>query len=491
MIKVFNEKKEIIFLGSFLSLGFFIRLKNLFANYSFWNDEEQVAIYVRAILEKGKPVLENGYTTKFYQFLYYWLNAFSAKIFGLNEFALRFPSVIFGVLTIWAVYLLAKELFDKRVGLVASFFTAFLNIEILMSRQARPYQALQLFSLLSCLFLYKTLRSKKLELKYFFGFLLCGVVSSLMHGLSLLFLASGLLAIVFLKPNLFKNWRTFLSFIFIAGLLFVFKDNIFAILSKVGEINNIFYYKAFLKNNYPVFVILAFLAFPFGLRKKKREVFLCSLFIVVQFLAISFFLKQPFIRYFYPAFLFLIILSAFSLVEISKFFKRFNLLFLGLLVFLVILATPNKFSFLPKTHYSLNEDMQEIPEVDYKKIYGFIKPKLEENPEAIYISNWNDHPVWYLGEGNLNYLLRKNPGNLAVGVLSGAEYLDSLDKLKKVIKESEKGLILLESWESELPEGTKEFIRENMHKEFEVDRLYSVQPRYWPVEVYSWGISNE
>ena len=28
----------------------------------------------------------------------------------------------------------------------------------------------------------------------------------------------------------------------------------------------------------------------------------------------------------------------------------------------------------------------------------------------------------------------------------------------------------------------------HLKKELEVDRLYETQPRYWPVEIYSWGL---
>ncbi|MBP2651333.1 MAG: hypothetical protein H6Q74_2158 [Firmicutes bacterium] len=33
--------------------------------------------------------------------MYYWLVAASFKIFGINEFAARFPSALFGVLCVW------------------------------------------------------------------------------------------------------------------------------------------------------------------------------------------------------------------------------------------------------------------------------------------------------------------------------------------------------------------------------------------------------
>ena len=44
--------------------------------------------------------------------------------FGNTPWALRIPSAIFGVLTVWGVYLLAGEMFSTSIGLLAAFFVA-------------------------------------------------------------------------------------------------------------------------------------------------------------------------------------------------------------------------------------------------------------------------------------------------------------------------------------------------------------------------------
>jgi len=148
-------------------VGFLYRIYGMNANYSFWTDKDHVAIFSRAILDKGKPVLENGYNTGIYQLLFYWITAGSMKIFGINEFAARLPSVFFGVFTVLAVYLLGRELFDENVGLLSAFLIAVLNIEILYSRQVRPYQALQLFFVLGGYFAYKISNLIHLQAKEF------------------------------------------------------------------------------------------------------------------------------------------------------------------------------------------------------------------------------------------------------------------------------------------------------------------------------------
>lgn len=258
-----NNLLEGLVLPVLLMVGFFYRLYGLNANYSFWTDEEHVAIFSRAILERGKPVLANGYSTGVYQYLQYWLSAISARIFGLNEFAIKFPSVIFGVLTIGAIYLLGKELFNKNIGLVAAIFVTFLKIEILWSRQARPYQALQSFFLFGTYFIYKLAEGKKFRWRYFVAFLVCGILASLMHGLGLVILPVGLIYLL-----IWGRWNK-LGILTMAGIL--------------GVLGN------------------------WGGKEKKW--ILPVLFLAIQGLIISFFLGQ-YTRYFYPVFPFLILLAA-------------------------------------------------------------------------------------------------------------------------------------------------------------------------------------
>jgi 4-amino-4-deoxy-L-arabinose transferase-like glycosyltransferase len=55
-------------------------------------------------------------------------------LFGPQVWMLRVPAAIFGILTVWGVYLLADELFSVPVGLLASFFTAASFWHVLFSR---------------------------------------------------------------------------------------------------------------------------------------------------------------------------------------------------------------------------------------------------------------------------------------------------------------------------------------------------------------------
>jgi 4-amino-4-deoxy-L-arabinose transferase-like glycosyltransferase len=56
------------------------------------------------------------------------------RLFGNLPWALRLPAALFGILTVWAVYLLGAELFSKSCGLLSAFFVATSFWHIMFSR---------------------------------------------------------------------------------------------------------------------------------------------------------------------------------------------------------------------------------------------------------------------------------------------------------------------------------------------------------------------
>ena len=93
------------------------------------------------ILEKGFPIFDSGLVySRAYAFHY--IEAFFL-LFGQNEFMARFPSVIFGMLTIILAYFIGKE-YSKSGGLISALFMAVFYLEVFYSRQARFYQLFQL-----------------------------------------------------------------------------------------------------------------------------------------------------------------------------------------------------------------------------------------------------------------------------------------------------------------------------------------------------------
>jgi 4-amino-4-deoxy-L-arabinose transferase-like glycosyltransferase len=54
----------------------------------------------------------------------FWVSAASFKIFGVNTFAYRLPAVIFGLISVFSTYKLAKHLSDRTTAKIAAFMLA-------------------------------------------------------------------------------------------------------------------------------------------------------------------------------------------------------------------------------------------------------------------------------------------------------------------------------------------------------------------------------
>mgnify|MGYP001560226012 FL=1 len=95
--------------------------------------------------------------------IWFFLTDLIYKIFEVNMFSARFLSILFGSLSILVIYLIGKELFNKRVALFASFLLTFSAYHIIMTL-AEMDIAMTFFFLLSMYFLIKALKTNKNKL---------------------------------------------------------------------------------------------------------------------------------------------------------------------------------------------------------------------------------------------------------------------------------------------------------------------------------------
>ncbi len=81
--------------------------------------------------------------------LYYLILRLWASLFGDGEFSLRFPSLVFGLLTVPLIYMVGKRLFDRIAGLAAAALAALSPLYLWYSQEARMYTLLTFLCLLS------------------------------------------------------------------------------------------------------------------------------------------------------------------------------------------------------------------------------------------------------------------------------------------------------------------------------------------------------
>ncbi len=77
--------------------------------------------------------------------LYFSILWVSGRLIGFGDFAVRVPSIIFGVLLIPLVYLLGKEAYDRKTGAVASIIVSVAPYVLWYSQEARMYELLMVF----------------------------------------------------------------------------------------------------------------------------------------------------------------------------------------------------------------------------------------------------------------------------------------------------------------------------------------------------------
>lgn len=146
MVKDFIASKKItlIILTVIILLGATLRLWNLGATPNALNwDEVALGYDAYSIFETGKDEFGAQYPIILRSFddykpaLYAYLIIPTYKLFGLNEFAVRFPSAFFGILTLVSAFFLTRILFKRNdIALLTTFVLAISPWHIQFSRIA-------------------------------------------------------------------------------------------------------------------------------------------------------------------------------------------------------------------------------------------------------------------------------------------------------------------------------------------------------------------
>lgn len=154
--KLPQNKKAFFVLLLIVVLGFGLRICHL-GGPSLWQDEIHTAYRIRlSVPEIIKDLKAYPSPPLYYVFMHYW-----AKLFGISEFSLRFPSLVASVLTIIFVFMLSRDLFNRKVGMLAALLVSIAPYSIYYAQEAKMYSLLWLFGVLSFLFFYRFSKGQK------------------------------------------------------------------------------------------------------------------------------------------------------------------------------------------------------------------------------------------------------------------------------------------------------------------------------------------
>jgi len=149
-------------------LASFLRLLSLSKfPVGFTADEASFGYDAYSILKTGKDQWGSSFPLALRSFgdfklpLYTYLAIPGVAVFGLNEFAVRLPGAILGILAIISTYFLVKEFFkDKKLALLAALFLAISPWHISLSRGAFEANLTTFFLTTGILFFLKGLEKR-------------------------------------------------------------------------------------------------------------------------------------------------------------------------------------------------------------------------------------------------------------------------------------------------------------------------------------------
>ena len=137
-------KMKIVLLVIIFSVALFLRLYKITDIPNGFNqDESAIGYNAYSILKTGKDEYGKTYPLYFKSFgdqklpVYIYLTAISEEVFGLNEFAVRFPSALFGSLTVLMIFFVMVLISEnKKLSLLTALFLAINPWHLFFSRAA-------------------------------------------------------------------------------------------------------------------------------------------------------------------------------------------------------------------------------------------------------------------------------------------------------------------------------------------------------------------
>ena len=164
------KNKYLVILLLILALAIVLRFYNLTNVPPGVNrDEASIGYTAYSLLQTGKDEYGRFLPISFQSFgdwklpLYIYATAVSVKVFGLTEFAVRFPSAIFGILTVFLTYILVKEFLgskQEKIALLTAFLLAISPWHLHVSRVGSEANTAVFLTVSAVIFFLKAIKGR-------------------------------------------------------------------------------------------------------------------------------------------------------------------------------------------------------------------------------------------------------------------------------------------------------------------------------------------
>ncbi len=400
-----NNKDKIIDYGIILLLillSGYIVFNNLGSSTLFDWDESRNAQNALEILESndwivlkyaGKPDLWNTKPP-----LGAWLIALSFKIFGINEFALRFWSAFSAVGVIIIVYLFGKEIKNRFVGIIAAILLL-INKGFIGYHGARTgdYDVLVTLFIISSMYLFYLYVEKKegrlliyTSIPIALAVLVKGVIGMFPLAIIFVYMCYSKSFKQYFNKNSLYALLVFLSITlpwfvirFFRGSEFFIRMISYDLIKRSvepieGHVGGWLYYFSYLKYNLGIFLFILFLiGFIYSvylMKKKNRSISILVIWISL-FLLVFTIAQSKLFWYIIPIYPAISIIIAYFLDDLRRLFKIKELTLL--IIFLIVISIPfisiiklTEVTNVNQVHNSIKLLKKDLKEIDSLYIYS-------------------------------------------------------------------------------------------------------------------------
>jgi hypothetical protein len=377
--------------------------------------------------------------------------------FGREESVITFPSLIFGILSIYFIYVLGKNIFNSNVGILSSFLLAFSPWHIHHSCYTAMYTLYIFLSILSLLFFLKLTETKEklkvcfpyvifsilmfysfyptvtIILAEFFYFFLCLEYNK---EKKIAYLNSLLIIGIFIIPGLFRALEGFKWKMGYTGFAWGWNNS--------DIINNLFSTFGGLNKFLPVNILFFLSGFIIALldksyRKQSILLFLCTVFPILFFLFSFMFKMNVTSRYFIFAYPFFVILSSVAILKSGL--KIIRLLFIVTFNLSFILFIFNSYGWNTNKY---------IPE-DYVRHYGdlsfpakYLLDNFKDGDVGIVVQAPGINAIQYYLDKRNKFPIKKITPNCGanrylrydgkIGPIFGLDYDENPNRFRKLLR---------------------------------------------------------
>lgn len=447
-------------------------------NYSFWADEA----YVSGIAEQlatGKFNMLQAFNGISYQKLYVLVLASFFKIFGVSEFTARLPSMLAYVAGVFIIFFLARRLSNKFGGFLASFLYAFSHLNLAYATQAKPYIIIEAIVLLVIYLL-----TDKKKISHVLIIILCSI-ATLLHSIGVL------IWVIYFVYNVLTwkrgNVLTFITFLLIS---YVFILPIIRTSLGGGQLlpyNHLYQIIKLFAYKYSFISISAFFGYVWIFRKYRTLSIAILVYSTVVLFMAGFRVYIFNIRYVLSLFGIIFLFFGIFWAKVGERYGK-SRSFIPIIVIIILYTTGYKIVRLPQAYYNPNIDKYgDVQIANYKDFYSQLKKRFPEYKKMYVLNDTFDVEYWYFGRYSNAYFMKSTIKPYKHHTADAMIY-GSLEDFKKIMKDQPQGLLVMEDWESFLPEDIKQFAKKNLKLEFRVESLKEAPNDPWPLALYSWGM---